>query len=220
MTVNEEMQRLGSTSRPYEQMQSIIDACLVDNPGISQYDMCLGDYQYLLHKLRVTTYGPEYRSTSTCPYCGCRNEQTINLDDMEVFEYSEDVQKYFELDLPQTKKHIKLRMQTPRILDSIAERAKEIKKKQKDLKGDPAFSLTIQSLIAEVDGSVPSQLSLEEFVKSLPMGDCNCIMQYSEKLNERIGLDTDIECLCDICGLSYTSSFRVEPEFFRPSIDI
>ena len=53
MTVAEEMKRLNSSDRPYKNLADIIDDCLIDKPGISSYDMCLGDFQYLLHKLRA-----------------------------------------------------------------------------------------------------------------------------------------------------------------------
>ena len=62
----------------------IIDECLVENPGISSYDMCLADYQFLLHKLRVVTYGKDYKLEFTCPFCGSKEEATIDLDSLEV----------------------------------------------------------------------------------------------------------------------------------------
>ena len=49
MTVADEMKRLQATERPYKVMTEIIDDCLVDKLPISSYDMCLGDYQFLLH---------------------------------------------------------------------------------------------------------------------------------------------------------------------------
>jgi hypothetical protein len=49
MTTEEEMRRLAHTERPYKLLCDIIEECIVgDKPGISVYDMCLGDYQYLL----------------------------------------------------------------------------------------------------------------------------------------------------------------------------
>ena len=61
MTIEDEMKRLNHADRPYKVMCEIIDDCLIEKLGISSYDMCLGDYQFLLHKLRVVTYGKEYK---------------------------------------------------------------------------------------------------------------------------------------------------------------
>ena len=60
MTVAEEMKRLTATDYPYKNMSEIIDDCIINKLPISTYDMCLGDYQYLLHRLRVVTSGPDY----------------------------------------------------------------------------------------------------------------------------------------------------------------
>ena len=83
MTTEEEMRRLAPTDTPYKVMSEIIEDCLVEKPGISVYDMCLGDYQFLLHKLRIVTYGTEYRMMVTCPNCGETYETRISLDDLQ-----------------------------------------------------------------------------------------------------------------------------------------
>ena len=220
MTTEDEMRRLNPSDRPYKVMADIIDDCLVDKPGISTYDMCLGDYQFLLHKLRVVTYGNSYPLKSSCPFCGSVNTGKISLDQIPVSTYTDDLKKYFELDLPVTKHHITLIMQTPRMLDDISVRAKEIRKKSPSMEGDPAFLLTVESMIDTVDGERLDAVQKPEFVRKLPMMDTNYIITYSQKLNEGIGLNTTVDINCDVCGLDYTSSFRTTSEFFRPTIDI
>lgn len=218
MTTNEEMKRLGQSDRPLSVMSEIIDDCLVDKPGISAYDMCLGDYQFLLHKLRVVTYGPEYKITTTCPYCGNRMEGEIDLDKLEVLTYNEKLNKYFEFDLPRSKKHIKIRMQTPRMVDDIAQKANEMRRKTKD-SGDPAFLFTLQSIIDEVDGVKLDVIKIEDFVRNLEMMDANKIIRYSDKLNNAVGIKNEVERTCDLCGLVYTNPFRQTTEFFGPTYD-
>lgn len=220
MTTGEEMKRLAHSGRTYQNICEIIDDCLVEKPGISVYDMHLGDYQFLLHKLRVVTYGNEYDVTSACPYCGTVHKDKINLDDIQVLGYDEKFNSYFEFDLPKTKKHIKLRMQTPRILDDIQERADEIKRKSPNYVGDPAFLITIEKMIAEIDGKKPNPINLPDFVKSLPMMDTNYIIKHCQKINESVGLNTLLDNTCDVCGLDYESRFRTDSQFFGPDIDI
>jgi hypothetical protein len=60
MTTAEEMRRLQPSDSPYWTICSIIDDCGALDSGISSYDMCLGDYQYLLYMLRVVTHGSNY----------------------------------------------------------------------------------------------------------------------------------------------------------------
>lgn len=219
MVTADEQKRLNPSDRPYKVMANIIDDCMIDKPNISAYDMCLGDYQYLLHKLRVVTYGTDYTLSTTCPWCGSVNEDTINLDEMGVSIYSDEIKELFELDLPRSKKHITLKMQTPRILDDITVRAKELRKRYSSEAGDSAFLLNIQSVIDTIDGKRMDAVQLEDFVRKLPMMDTNKIANTVDKINNAIGLNTGLECTCDVCGLDYTSPFRVTSEFFRPTND-
>ena len=48
MTTEEEMKRLNPSDKPYKVMADIIDACMIEKPGISSYDMCIGDYQSVI----------------------------------------------------------------------------------------------------------------------------------------------------------------------------
>lgn len=219
MTTIEEMKRLNKSDFPYKQMSEIIDDCLIDDPGISSYDMCYSDYQFLLHKLRVVTYGEQYNLQSSCPYCLSMNKGTINLNDMVVNQFDQDkFDKYSDIVLPRTQHRVKIKMQTPRMLDNIQNTAKSMRKKS--YSGEPAFFLTLISLIDTVDGEKLDYAEKENFVNTLPMMDTNYLVKASDKLNESFGLDTELENTCDVCGLTYSSPFRFTSEFFGPDIDL
>lgn len=221
MTTQEEMKRLAPSERAYKNICEIIDDCLVEDPGISSYDMCLADYQFLLHKLRVVTYGSDYSTSSICPYCGSENSGSVNLNDLPVTYYNrDDFEKLSEFVLPVTKKKITIRMQTPRMIDDTNAQSKELQKKSKGTAGDTAFLFTVQNLIDTIDGNKLDPIKKEDFVRNLPMMDTNYIMKHAQKLVESFGLDTSIVKTCPVCGLDYTSSFRITAEFFGPSIDI
>lgn len=221
MTTSEEQKRLAHSDYPYKMLCEIIDDCLLDNPGISTYDMCLGDYQFLLHKLRVVTYGSEYKMDTVCPYCGCTAHESVNLDDLPVLEYSDDILKYFEFSLPKTNHIITLKSQTPRMLDNVSEKVREYRKRNNGSSyNDPTLTYTISSLIDLVDGKTPDLFKLDQWVESLPMADVNTIISYAEKCNSLMGIDTTLQITCDICGLGYTSQMRMTQEFFRPSLNI
>lgn len=219
MTTEDEMKRLAPSEKGFKLLCEIIDDCLVEKPGISSYDMCLGDQQFLLHKLRVVTYGSDYNTESRCPYCGSPNSCVINLEDLALKTYSEDINKYKEFDLPVSKKHIKLRMQTPRMVDDVQTRKKEFLQKHPTALSEPAFLFTLESMIEEIDGEKLDAVKLEDFIRTLPMRDTNYIIKKSEKLNESIGLNLEYNTSCSVCGLDYKSSFRATKEFFGPDID-
>lgn len=220
MTTEDEMKRLAHSERPYKVLCDVIDDCMIgDKPDISSYDMCLGDYQYLLHRLRCVTYGSDYNMDTYCPYCGAINKITINLDDLEVREYTEDVEKYITFTLPKSKKIVKLKPQTPRDIDDISIKKKDILKRNPEMEGDPGLILTLKSLIDTIDGEILDSVKLEQVLRKLPMQDTNRILKNAEKLTSAIGVETDLDCTCKECGGAYRSSFRITPEFFGPDDD-
>lgn len=217
MTTEEEMKRLGKSELPYKMLSEIIDDCLVKKPGISVYDMIVADYQFLLYKLRTVTYGSEYSFKTVCPVCGSIIKQSINLDNLPVSEYSEDYEKYLNITLPRSKKQIKLRMQTPRMFDEIHSRVKDLQKRSSEqIKGEPAFLFTLQSVIETVDGEALNPIKLDTFVRHLPMQDANYIIKSLDKIN--IGLNTEIDCHCDKCNADFKQILPITGEFFGPAI--
>ena len=219
MTTVEEMKRLNHSDRPNKLMAEIIDDCLLEDIGISAYDLCLPDFQYMLHKLRIVTYGTNYKMQTTCPYCFTVHNELTNLENLSVTSFDKDVfDKYSEFTLPIKGDTIKLRMQTPRMLDNIQLENKELKKKNPSA-SDSAFLLTLESLIDEVNGKRMEKFRIPEYLKKLPMMDTNYIIKASQKLLDSFGIEGTMLHVCSVCGLDYTSNFRITPEFFGPSID-
>lgn len=223
MTTNEEMKRLNHSDRPYKTMAEIIDDCLVTKLPISSYDMCLGDYQFLLHRLRIVTYGPDYALSCTCPLCTSQTVDTINLEDMQVNQLTDDLyeslRKYFEFDLPRSKSHISIRLQTPHMIDDVNLAVKDFKKRASLFQGDSAILFTLKSLIREIDYETPDPLKVESWIQNLPMMDTNYILKAAQRLNESIGISTDVDVTCDVCGLDYKAPFRINGNFFGPEVD-
>ena len=220
MTTEEEMKRLAHSERPYKVLCDVIDDCIVgEKPAISVYDMCLGDYQFLLHRLRSVTYGSEYNLEAYCPFCGSTTKVKLNLDELEVHTYTEDVEKYITFTLPKSKKIIGLKLQTPRTVDDITIKKKDLLKRNPEMEGDPGLLLTLKSLVDTVDGELLDPVRLETVIRKLPMADTNYILKCAEKLTDAIGIETDFTCTCKECGGEFMSSFRLTPEFFGPEID-
>lgn len=220
MTTEDEMRRLGHSEDAYRILASIIDDCILDPIGISAYDMHLGDYQYLLHRLRVVTYGSDYKVQSICPFCGQIDDYSIDLDSLEIEEYEEATfTKYLSMILPKSNKRVELKFQTPRMLDDIAAKKREALKRNPNLKGDPTFLYTVTALIKTIDGKVVDPIKLDQIVRKFEMADTNKIIQYGMKLNQKIGLKGIVENICSGCGVDYKSPFRITGEFFGPSED-
>lgn len=219
MTIRDEMKRTSQNATPHRNLCDIIDGCLLTKLPLSCYDLCIGDYEFLLHKLRVVTYGPDYKMVVGCPHCTAIYEATVSLDDLKVKEFKmEDLEKTLNFTLPVSKRQVSLKLQTPRILDSIDAKVKEMKKKEK-LNYDPTALVTLQETIDLVDGIRLSYIELENFINQLGAKDANFILNNITKSNAFIGLDTSLDVTCTTCGGDIKTFFRFGTEFFRPSND-
>lgn len=219
MTTEEEMKRLSYSDSEYALMSEIIDDCIVGNkPPISVYDMCLGDYQFLLHKLRTVTLGSEYKMYIQCSNCGEVVEAKVDLDSLTVLEFDPEKLEGREITLPISKKKVILSFQTPHMLDTIEERAKALSKKNKD-NIDYRFLYLAMSFIKEIDGKELDSVMLENVVRKLPLRDVKYIIQKGDELNGKVGLDTVVAAKCPKCGYETVTTFRFGPEFWNPSFD-
>lgn len=216
MKAKHEMLRLSSTEDSHKIMAEIIDDCLETDLGIKSYDLCIGDFQYLLFKLRVVTFGNDYELSGKCPFCGFEQRVSVDLDDFPVKEYTEEYTEMMYLDLPITGKELKLTYQTPRMLDRITAKVKEYRRRHRDTDLNPVLLFNIMSVIDEIDGEVPDALDLEQWIMELPLADTNAIISRIDRMNNAIGIDLSLYENCNICGTEYIVPFRVNNSFFRP----
>ena len=222
MTVRDEMKRLAPSVYAHKTLCEIIDSCLLTKLPMSVYDLCVGDYEYLLHKLRIVTYGPEYKMVVGCPHEGCNSvhEEIVDLDSLTIREL--DMEKYKNSTtfiLPKSNKEIKIKMQTPRILDNIDYKVKDFKKKNPNVEYDMTPVITLQEMIELVDGKKLSYAELENFINNLSARDYNYINSKINTLNSLIGIEGKLTLNCKKCGGEILTFFRFGPEFFRPTTD-
>ena len=215
MKTKHEMLRLSSTDESHKIMASILDDCIASDIGISAYDLCLGDYQYLLFKLRTVTFGNEYTLRGKCPFCGFEQESVVNLDELTINEYDETYEDLKTLELPTTKHTLRLTYQTPRILDRINVKVKEYKRRH-GADENPVLLFNIMSVIEEIDDEAPNRVFLEDWVKDLPLADSIAIINRIDEMNNKLGISLLHATDCKICGTEYYVPFRINETFFRP----
>ena len=217
MTTKHEMLRLSANEDNQKLMSDIIDDCIQNDIGISAYDMCLADYQFLLYKLREVTFGNEYEMVGICPYCGSRNDIPLDLDDLRVNEFDDSILELMEIELPKSESVVTITMQTPRMLDTINRQVRQARKKMKS-KENPYILYSMLNAIISKDGEDFDQIKEEQWLRNLPMADTNMIIGNISKLNSSFGLDLSVDHICDACGEEIIVPFRVNETFFRPTV--
>lgn len=217
MTTKHEMLRLSAGEDNQRLMASIIDDCIENDMGISAYDLCLADYQFLMYKLRIVTFGNEYEMSSVCPYCGSRNNIKLDLDELPVKEYSDNILEYTEVELPRSESVVTLTLQTPRMLDKIDREVKAARKKMHNSE-NPYILYSMLNSIVMKDGEKFSDIEGEQWLREMPLGDANMIISAMEKLNTSFGMQLHVDHTCNVCGEEFIAPFRVNETFFRPSV--
>ena len=218
MTARDEMKRLSPSSTPLKTLADIIEGCCIEAPAIHVYDMSLGDYEFLLHKLRIVTYGEDYKVALRCPECGEVIETIAKLGQLEVKEYDEEeVINLQTFTLPRSNRLITLNFLTPRMVEEMEVKVKDMKRRYKNATIDFETLVRLQTNIDLVDGEKKSELELENIITNLPAHDLQKILNNIDKLNQKIGLDNILYLTCPKCGEEVTTFFRFGPEFFRPT---
>ena len=218
MTARDEMKRLSPSSTPLKTLADIIEGCCVEKPGIHVYDMSLGDYEFLLHKLRIVTYGEDYKVTLRCPECGEVIETVAKLGQLQIKEFKEEEVRQFQtFSLPKSGHNITLNFMSPRMTEEIEAKVKDMKRRYKNATIDFGILVKLLMNIDLVDGEKKSETELEKIVTELPALDLQKILNNIETLNQQIGLENELFLTCPKCGEEISTFFRFGPEFFRPT---
>ena len=218
MTARDEMKRLSPSSTPFKTLADIIEGCMIEKPGVHVYDMAIGDYEYLLHKLRIVSYGDEYKIELRCPYCGETFDAITHLEDIMVKPFDQEkFESLRNLSLPKSGHDVVLRFQTPRILDEIDSKTREYKRRYKDASINFDLLAILVNSIDTIDGVERPPYEIEDFVNKLPAYDMTKIINTLDELNKCIGIENDIQVPCKNCGADINTFFRFGTEFFRPS---
>ena len=218
MTARDEMKRLSPSSTPLKTLADIIEDCCIEKPAIHVYDMSLGDYEFLLHKLRIVTYGEDYKVTLRCTDCGEVIETIAKLGQLDVKEFDEDEIKNLQtFSLPKSGHIVTLNFLSPRMVEEMEVKVKDMKRRYKSATIDFETLVRLLVNIDLVDGEKKSETELEKFITNLPALDLQKILNNIDKLNQQIGLDNILYLTCPKCGEEVTTFFRFGPEFFRPT---
>lgn len=218
MTARDEMKRLSPSSSQFKTLADIIEGCMIEKPAVHVYDMALGDYEYLLHRLRIVTYGDEYKMSLRCPFCGEYFDAVAHLEELAIKEFNpENLEAARTVHLPRSGKTITLKLQTPRMLDENESRIRDLKRKFKDAEIDFNILVLLTSAIESVDGVKLESAQLETFINKLPALDMTKAINAIDNLNDSIGIDNSLLISCSKCGGEVPTSFRFGQEFFRPT---
>jgi hypothetical protein len=173
-----------------------------------------GDIEAVLLFLRNTSFGPEYRVSSTDPETEERFNASILLDELNYkkTEVEPDENGYFQTVLPVTKKTVTLKLLT--ISDKIE--IDKIIKSYPSERTAPVVTTKLLKHIVAIDGD-EDRNKISVFVEQMPISDSKFIRRFI--LNNEPRLDLSKEVIAP-SGEKVVVDITFGVEFFRPFLSI
>ena len=193
-------------------MQSIIVT------KINYNDLLIGDKNALMIAGRILAYGADYEFETTCPACGTKSTETINLSEVKDKELA--FEKYtkgttsFNMTLPASKRKITYQLMTHGLERQVDDLLKRNKKKAKRSGVDAELTTRMKVCLTSVDGN-EDQSYIDNFV------DNEFLSRDSQAFRKEIktitpDADMTFHFECDECGHEEVSEFPITAGFFWP----
>ena len=219
MTTFEEKMRLGNQGF-YKVICNMLDATVTSPEDFDASSLTLFDFRFMMYKMRTVSYGPIYKVTKICPYCGHQSVSKINLDDLEVQYIKDDAIEPFDIG-PLPRSGDVLGCRHLRVFDLInnEKQAKEILRKNPDYVGDPTYILNMASQICTINGEEKTPAETRLYVEKMLAMDSAYFEQAYNKEVEGPGLQMEVMDTCSECGEDVVFDLPINSEFFRPTFD-
>lgn len=199
-----------------EKIEAIVNACTRLPDGINAKELLLTDSFFLMLALRTRTFGPEYKFTFRCQFCGAIEKAEVNVvEDLDEKVGDEDLVEPLEVPLPDAGCVVSGRFLRMSDQDLITKYTKRVRLTSTD-HTDPAYQYRLALTLVALDGEPFSDLlKKQDFVKGLTASDC---LKYERTLIKReSGVDIRIHPECGTCGASNEMALPFDAEFFRPT---
>ena len=219
MTTVEERMRL-SGENFWSTMSNIMNRCLV-NSDFDTKNLVDFDFFAALVKLRVVTYGQNYKVSSTCLKCGSKQDFNVDLDEVKISELPDDFEEPIKIG-PMPRSGDILGIRFLRVFDHIAitNAVNEYKQKNSSNKlGSPDYTMEMERMLVSVNGRELDSMAKKLYIEKMTGMDSSYFHKEIEKLFygvHRVGVKT---CGEDECEGLMIYQIAPDSEFFRTSFD-
>ena len=167
---------------------------------------------------RILAYGKEYEVEITCPSCGEKSKQVIDLQMFEekVIDWSHFTkgQQTYNFTLPIGKQQLELKFLTHGDEKQIEEDMKQVKRLNKATGIEGDLTTRLKHLIISVDGD-KSRAAINKLVDNMLSRDSLALRQFMNEFSPDI--DTTFTFVCPSCGHEQTNmSMPITVQFFWP----
>lgn len=199
---------------------------IIVNKNIKVEDLLVGDKNAMLTAARISGYGPEYVTNTTCPACGTTDQYQFDLNtgvitgyyseesDHSLFEgrVTEGENGTFNIVLPKSEVTVTVRMLTGADEAKLATNLSN-KKKSNVMGYDTNMTDQMRTYIVAVNGS--SQMAhVHAFVNAMPASDSRFLRSTYQALMPNYDLRQHFAC--DSCSYEQDMEVPFTADFFWP----
>jgi hypothetical protein len=194
-------------------IDKLLQSLIVSN--INYDDLLVGDKNAVLIASRILAYGKDYEVEITCPACGAKSNNIIDLTafpEKHVAEgkYNEGINE-FTFTLPSNGTNVTFKCLTSADEKAIENELKGLRKLNKVSGIDPEMTTRLKYIITSVDGS--SDIStIRKFVDTMLSRDSLALRKYIQEVVPDVKMEFPFECSScghedDHMGMPMTVSF-------------
>lgn len=224
MMVSDQKYLAGSNQSASSAINQLIQRTITSPDSFDVSKLTLPDTLYLLFKLRVLSYGKDYKFRTKCPECGKKIEVYLDLSELPVEILDDDYQEKMTVVLPNRGDKVYTRILYNEDMEEISKELKRRKRRNPD--DDSEYSLRISQSIQKIelksanqDGKkeLTSQSEIERYVNSLTHLDASAIIAARDSVS--YGISPTIEYICPECREYIDISVQFSDGFFRPDFN-
>jgi hypothetical protein len=194
----------------------LIESCLIDD-RVRAKDLIAGDRNALMISIRITGYGPEYKSQVTCPSCRTTVSHEFNLAELGIKTLDIDPispgENRFEFMLPVTKKKVEFKFLTGADEEEISAETEKMRQLLPDMKTENTVTKRLEKTVLSVDGIVDRN-KIQSFVRNMPALDSRKLRKYMADNEPGVDMTTTLEC--NSCGEFSKIQLPLGTTFFWP----
>lgn len=211
----------GSNQSASSSIHQLLQRTTESPEGFDVSRLTLPDTLYLLFKLRILSYGNEYKFRTRCPECGNKIDVLLDLSTLPVDLLEDDYQDKLVVELPHRKDTVYTKILTNDDIDQINKEVKRRKKRNNIDESD--YILRIVRSIEKIVLSNPSKdgkkeltssADIERYINSLTDLDAATILAARDSVV--YGITPTIEYVCPECGEYIDINVQFSSDFFRP----
>jgi hypothetical protein len=194
-------------------LERVIDSLIIDR-RIKAKSLLVGDRNAVIIGMRLHAYGPEYKTTVTCPACRTKGEYAFDISQGNVYhgEEQEGVESNgdgtFTTTLPVFKLSVVFRM-----LNGYDEDVMSNRRKSGSESYETNVSSILRKMIVSVEGHTDPR-AINKLVDNITSKDSRHLRNTYKKVAPNMDLTQYFEC--GNCGHSGDLEVPLNPEFFWP----